>query len=88
MSDATTPPRWLTDSEMRAWMGYRGLRLLLDAQIARDLQRVSGLSAPDYDVLSALSSAEGRRWRLTRLADRMLWSKSRLSRHIARMEER
>jgi DNA-binding MarR family transcriptional regulator len=83
-----TEPRWLTDTEMAAWRGYRRMRLLLDAQIARDLGYDSGLSMPDYDVLSALSSATTHRWRLTKLAERMLWSKSRLSRHISRMEQR
>ncbi|GAA3158657.1 MarR family transcriptional regulator [Planomonospora alba] len=81
-------PRWLDEREFRAWLGYRRMRLLLDAQIARDLQSDSGLSEADYDVLSALSSRESRRWRLQELADRMLWSKSRLSRHVSRMEER
>jgi DNA-binding MarR family transcriptional regulator len=81
-------PRWLDDAEFRAWIGYRRMRLLLDAQVSRDLARDSQLSAPDYDVLSALTSAENHRWRLTGLADRMLWSKSRLSRHISRMEQR
>ncbi|GAA3565698.1 MarR family transcriptional regulator [Nonomuraea rosea] len=78
----------MDDAEFRAWIGYRRMRLLLDAQVSRDLQRDSGLSAPDYDVLSALTSTEDHRWRLTKLADRMLWSKSRLSRHISRMEQR
>ncbi|WP_219467090.1 MarR family winged helix-turn-helix transcriptional regulator [Nonomuraea rhizosphaerae] len=81
-------PRWLDDAEFRAWIGYRRMRLLLDAQVSRDLLRDSGLSAPDYDVLSTLSDAEGHRFRLTGLAERMLWSKSRLSRHISRMEQR
>ncbi|MBN6053530.1 winged helix-turn-helix transcriptional regulator [Nonomuraea sp. RK-328] len=81
-------PRWLDDDEFRAWIGYRRMRLLLDAQVSQDLTRESGLSAPDYDVLSALTSSEGHRRRLTELADRMLWSKSRLSRHIGRMEQR
>ncbi|MEV0144150.1 MULTISPECIES: MarR family winged helix-turn-helix transcriptional regulator [unclassified Nonomuraea] len=81
-------PRWLDDDEFRAWIGYRRMRLLLDAQVSQDLLRESGLSAPDYDVLSALTSSEGHRRRLTELADRMLWSKSRLSRHIGRMEQR
>ncbi|MER6946946.1 MarR family winged helix-turn-helix transcriptional regulator [Nonomuraea sp. NPDC000554] len=80
--------RWLDDDEFRAWIGYRRMRLLLDAQVTRDLLRDSGLSAPDYDVLSTLSETEGHRWRLTKLAERMLWSKSRLSRHISRMEQR
>jgi DNA-binding MarR family transcriptional regulator len=83
-----TEPNWLTDAEFRAWIGYRRMRLLLDAQIARDLSRDSDLSMPDYDVLSALSAEPDHRRRLNALADRMLWSKSRLSRHISRMEER
>ncbi|GAA3469213.1 MarR family transcriptional regulator [Nonomuraea roseola] len=86
--DAMAEPRWLDDRQFRAWLGYRRMRLLLDAQISRDLHRDSGLSDADYDVLSALTAREDRRWRLQELADRMLWSKSRLSRHIGRMEER
>ena len=81
-------PRWLNEIEFRAWIGYRRMRLLLDADMARDLLSTSGLSVPDYDVLSTLSNAEGHRQQLTRLAARMLWSKSRLSRHIGRMEAR
>ncbi|MFG3440305.1 MarR family winged helix-turn-helix transcriptional regulator [Nonomuraea sp. NPDC047897] len=81
-------PRWLDDAEFRAWIGYRRMRLLLDAEVGRDLLADSGLSMPDYDVLSALTASERHRRRLTELADRMLWSKSRLSRHIGRMEQR
>ena len=81
-------PQWLDEGELAAWMGYRRMRLLLDAQIARDLLRTSGLSMPDYDVLSVLADAPDQRQRLTGLAARMLWSKSRLSRHISRMEAR
>jgi DNA-binding MarR family transcriptional regulator len=81
-------PRWLNETEFRAWIGYRRMRLLLDAEVARDLVRTSGLSAPDYDVLSVLSNSKDQRQRLTSLARRMLWSNSRLSRHIGRMEAR
>ena len=81
-------PRWLDDAEARAWRGYQRMRILLTAQLARDLAHDSGLSEPDYTVLSNLSEVEGQRWRLNELAGRMLWSKSRLSHHIARMEER
>ncbi len=80
--------RWLDDAEMRAWLGYRRMFLLLNAQISRDLVRDAGLSDPDYDVLSSLSAAPGRQGRLTDLAARMLWSQSRLSHHIRRMEQR
>ena len=81
-------PRWLDPAEDRAWRGYRRMRALLDLQINRDLARDAGLSEPDYDVLSNLSEIEGYRWRLSDLAARMLWSKSRLSHHLTRMQQR
>lgn len=84
----TEEPRWLTDREQRAWQAYRRMFLLLNAQIARDLGQDSGLSEPDYDVLSTLGAAPGHRRRISELADRMLWSRSRLSHHLTRMEQR
>ena len=80
--------KWLTEDEDRAWRGYRRMQLLLPAQLARDLGRDSGLSDPDYDVLSTLSEKPSHRWQLRELAAKMLWSRSRLSHHIARMEQR
>ncbi len=79
---------WLTHTEDRAWRGYRRMRGLLDLRLARDLAGDSGLSEPDYDVLSTLGETVGNRMRLTELAAHMLWSNSRLSHHIARMEQR
>lgn len=73
---------------MRAWVGYRRMRLLLDLQINRDLMGESGLSEPDYDVLSNLSEAPEHQMRLSELAAHMRWSKSRLSHHISRMQQR
>jgi DNA-binding MarR family transcriptional regulator len=81
-------PRWLDHSEDRAWRGYRRMRALLDLQLARDLARESGLSEADYDVLSNLSETERHRLRLSELATLMLWSKSRLSHHLSRMQQR
>jgi DNA-binding MarR family transcriptional regulator len=81
-------PRWLDPAEDRAWRGYRRMRALLDLQVNRDLARDAGLSEPDYDVLSNLSETEGHRWRVSDLAARMLWSRSRLSHHLTRMQQR
>jgi DNA-binding MarR family transcriptional regulator len=64
------------------------MRALLDLQITRDLAGDSGLSDADYDVLSNLSETEGHRLRLNDLAAQMLWSSSRLSHHISRMQKR
>jgi DNA-binding MarR family transcriptional regulator len=80
--------RWLDPAEERAWRAYRRMFLLLNARLARELTNDSGLSEADYDVLSTLSEADGQRERLTTLAARMLWSASRLSHHISRMQAR
>ena len=45
--------RWLEPAQEQAWRRYRRMRTLLDLQIARDLKKDSGLSEPDYDVLSS-----------------------------------
>lgn len=81
-------PRWLDAGEMRAWLGYRRLRNLLDARINRDLTEAAGLSEQDYDVLSNLSSREGHRAGIGELAKALRWSHSRLSHHLTRMEKR
>lgn len=79
---------WLSAEEARAWVGYRRMRALLDLQISRDLAHDSGLSDADYDVLSTVSESPERMLRLGDLAAHMLWSKSRLSHQISRMEQR
>lgn len=63
------------------------MRTLLDLQIARDLNRDSGLSETDYDVLSTLSEGPDG-WRARDLAGQLLWSTSRLAHHVGRMEQR
>jgi DNA-binding MarR family transcriptional regulator len=80
--------RWLTAPQERAWRRYRRMRTLLDLQIARDLNRDSGLSEADYDVLSTLSEKPEGRWRARDLAAQLLWSTSRLAHHVGRMEQR
>ncbi|MEH0929521.1 MarR family winged helix-turn-helix transcriptional regulator [Micromonospora sp. CPCC 205558] len=81
-------PRWLDEREDRAWRGYRRMRRLLDLELARQLTQDAGLSEADYDVLSDLSETPQGRLRLRELADRMLWSRSRLSHHLTRMQQR
>ncbi len=83
-----TDPPWLDEREARAWRGYRRMRALLDLQIIRDLAADAALSDADYDVLSTLSETETHRLRLHELAAAILWSNSRLSHHISRMEHR
>lgn len=78
---------WLTPAELETWLGYRRMRTLLDLELARDLARDSGLSDADYDVLSTLSERTAP-WRMSELADRLMWSPSRLAHQAGRMEKR
>jgi len=79
---------WLNEREARAWRGYIRMRDLLDLQIGRDLGRDAGLSEADYPVLVTLSESKTHRMRLIELAQRLLWSKSRLAHHLDRMARR
>jgi DNA-binding MarR family transcriptional regulator len=82
----TTP--WLNPAEDRAWRAWLAMSERVRSQIARDLMSDSSLSDADYMVLVQLSEAADRRVRMTDLADRLNWSKSRLSHQLARMQSR
>lgn len=79
---------WLTETEYEAWLAYRHMTRQLDARLARDLARETGLSMQDYDVLSALNDARDGRWCAKDLSAHLLWSASRLSHHLDRMQRR
>lgn len=80
-------PNWLSEDELRDWRQLRRLMTVLPARLARDLA-ATDLSAPDYEVLSTLSERTTRSWGLRDFAEKMQWSRSRLSHHAARMETR
>jgi len=52
------------------------------------LQRDSGISAPDYEIVLTLSDARQRRRRAGELAQILGWEKSRVSHQVSRMEKR
>jgi DNA-binding MarR family transcriptional regulator len=80
--------RWLDDSEQRAWRAFVGAtRALLD-ELDRELQRDAGMPQAYYEILARLSEAPGRTLRMSELAEGILFSRSRLSHAVARLEER
>lgn len=81
-------PRWLDEREARAWRGYAHMQAQLSARLHRSLQRRTGLSLPDYEVLVHLSEAPDGRLRSFQLSAALQWEKSRLSHHLTRMEAR
>jgi len=79
---------WLDERELRAWRALQLMQMRLTAQLARELAATSGLSYPDYLVLVGLTDRPDGRMRIFELGRNLGWEKSRLSHHIARMEER
>jgi DNA-binding MarR family transcriptional regulator len=79
-------PRWLTDDEQATWRAYLRATHLLTVQLGGELQRNSGLSHADYQILVQLSEAADRRLRMSELATSTQSSRSRLSHAVARLE--
>jgi DNA-binding MarR family transcriptional regulator len=85
---AVTEPRWLTPQEQAVWRAYLDVSRLLTDRLQRRLVDDAGLSLAEYEVMVQLSETEGRRLRMSDLADRVVNSRSRLTHTVARMEER
>jgi hypothetical protein len=64
---------WLEGDQQRAWLAYIRVQLRLAYEMNRQLLADSGLSLPDYDVLTALSAADGGRMPITVLAAHIGW---------------
>jgi DNA-binding MarR family transcriptional regulator len=79
---------WLDEDQQRAWLAYIRLQLRLAYEMNRQLLADSGMSLPDYDVLTALSVADGGRMPITVLAAQIGWERSRVSHHVRRMSAR
>jgi DNA-binding MarR family transcriptional regulator len=87
-ADPGREPRWLSADEQRAWRAWLYSSQLLQDRLDRELTHRTGISHAYYEVLVALSEAEGRMLRMSELADRCLSSRSRLSHAVSRLEER
>jgi DNA-binding MarR family transcriptional regulator len=78
--------RWLSADEQQAWRAFVEGAQLLFKQLDQQLQRDAGLSHADYEILVRLSEADGRRMRMSELAEQALFSRSRVSHAVARLE--
>ncbi|MFJ7215207.1 MarR family winged helix-turn-helix transcriptional regulator [Amycolatopsis sp. NPDC098790] len=83
-----SPFALLSPTETAAWYAYMKVHLRLEYELNRQLRADSGLLLADYHVLVALTSESGGRMRVTDLAIRIGWERSRLSHHLKRMRER
>jgi DNA-binding MarR family transcriptional regulator len=81
-------PPWLDPEEQHAWRRYLRMQSHLQRRLGQQLQRDSGLSVADFEVLVNLSEAPEGRLRAYELSAELQWEKSRLSHHLTRMQKR
>ena len=81
-----SPSPGLTSAESTAWRGFLRAHATVVRSLEGDLQAEHELPLASYDVLVQLSEAPDRRLRMTELADRVLLSRSGLTRLADRLE--
>jgi DNA-binding MarR family transcriptional regulator len=78
----------LNEEEMALWHAWKLASETVRTRIAADITANTGLSDPDFAVLTRVIEIGGGRLRQNRLAELMGYQRSRLSHHLTRMEER
>lgn len=78
----------LSPHELRVWHAFQLMGEDVLGRVGRDLAQATGLSGPDFGVLSRLAAIGKGEMRQQELARVMSWDKSRLSHQLTRMEER
>jgi DNA-binding MarR family transcriptional regulator len=88
---ATTAPALATtpapdDPRLGAWRAFIHANARLLRRLDEELQAAHGLSLAEFDALLQLVNAPGRRLRMSVLADRVLLSRSGITRLVDRLE--
>jgi len=76
----------LSPQEFRVWHAFRLMHEDVLGRVGRDITQATGLSGPEFGVLSRLAVKGEIRQQV--LASMMAWDKSRLSHQLTRMQER
>ncbi len=83
---ATVATELLTEAELGAWRSFLRAHAQITRAMEAELVAEHDLPLPSYDVLLQLAESPGRRLRMTELADRVLLSRSGLTRLVDRLE--
>ena len=73
------------DSRLAAWSTFLRAHARVVRELERELQADQDLALTDYDVLVQLAAADERRLRMSELADRLLLSRSGVTRLVDRL---
>lgn len=74
------------DPRLRAWIAFLQAHAGVTRRLEAELSGERGLSLADYDALVQLAIADDRRLRMSELADRVVLSRSGVSRLVDRLE--
>lgn len=94
MTGTTTRPRHRStlvdspapdDPRLRAWVAFLQAHAAVTRRLEAELQAERGLALADYDALVQLAVAPDRRLRMSELADRVVLSRSGVSRLVDRL---
>ncbi len=87
-SPSSGSSRWLTATEMAAWLPLLRVVQLLPQALDKQLREHADLNHVYYTLLAVLSGQPGRRLRLTELARASAMSQSRASHAVTALQER
>ncbi len=87
LSDMTTRSGNLNSTERRTWRAVLHSSTHLLDRLDSQLKTRHGVPLADYDVLSNLAEAQGRRLRMSDLSEQTLFSPSRLTHRVGRLED-
>jgi DNA-binding MarR family transcriptional regulator len=73
------------DPRLRAWAAFLRAHARIVRALEQELQDETGMALTDYDVLVQLAITDGRRLRMSELADRLLLSRSGATRLVDRL---
>ncbi|WP_062202279.1 MarR family winged helix-turn-helix transcriptional regulator [Demequina salsinemoris] len=78
----------LDEREWALWRSFALMSRQLWNRVEQRLQADAGISAADFEILHALSTADQHRVRVGELGEMLMWEKSRISHQVSRMERR
>jgi DNA-binding MarR family transcriptional regulator len=78
----------LSPQELRIWHAFKLMGEDVMERVGRDIAQATGLSGPDFGVLSRLAALGKGEMRQQALAESLGWDKSRLSHHLTRMQRK
>jgi len=80
------PEATLSPDELGAWRSFLQAHARVTRRLDEELQAAHGLSLAEYDTLLQIARSPGRRVRMNVLADRVLLSRSGITRLVDRLE--